>query len=32
MRIAIPSEDKIMDAEVCQSFGRAPYFQITEQL
>lgn len=26
MRIAIPAEDKSLDSNVCQSFGRAPYF------
>lgn len=26
MKIAIPSEGKSIDAEVCQSFGRATYF------
>ncbi len=26
MRIAIPMNDKNLDAEVCPSFGRAPYF------
>lgn len=26
MRIAVPAEEKSMDANICQSFGRAPYF------
>lgn len=26
MKIAIPAENKSMDDNVCQSFGRAPYF------
>lgn len=28
MKIAIPVNDKSMDAGVCQSFGRTPYFLI----
>ena len=28
MRIALPVEDKSMQANVCQSFGRTPYFLI----
>lgn len=28
MKIAIPVNDKYMEAGVCQSFGRAPYFLI----
>lgn len=28
MKIAIPVEDKSMESNVCQSFGRAPYFLI----
>ncbi len=28
MIIAIPVEDKLIDSNVCQSFGRAPYFLI----
>lgn len=26
MKIAVPVEDKSMEAKVCQSFGRAPYY------
>jgi len=28
MKIALPVEDKSMEANVCMSFGRAPYFLI----
>lgn len=28
MRIAIPTDDKNLDSNVCPSFGRAPYFLI----
>lgn len=28
MKIAIPVDDKSMETNVCQSFGRAPYFLI----
>ncbi|NLK36240.1 MAG: dinitrogenase iron-molybdenum cofactor biosynthesis protein, partial [Gracilibacteraceae bacterium] len=28
MKIAIPMDDKNMEASVCISFGRAPYFLI----
>lgn len=28
MKIAIPTEDKSMEANICQSFGRTPYFMI----
>jgi predicted Fe-Mo cluster-binding NifX family protein len=26
MRIALPAEDKSIDSNVCESFGRSPYF------
>lgn len=28
MKIAIPTDDQSMEANVCQSFGRTPYFMI----
>lgn len=28
MKIAIPADEKILENEVCMSFGRAPYFYI----
>lgn len=28
MKIAIPADDNCMEANVCQSFGRTPYFMI----
>lgn len=28
MKIAIPADERILDNEVCMSFGRAPYFYI----
>ncbi len=28
MKIAVPTDDKMMEANVCISFGRAPYFLI----
>ena len=28
MKIAIPVDDKSMEASVCQSFGRTPYFLV----
>ncbi|WP_373483094.1 NifB/NifX family molybdenum-iron cluster-binding protein [Acetobacterium sp.] len=32
MKIAIPADEKILNSEVCMSFGRAPYFYIYETL
>lgn len=30
MKIAIPADEKILNSDVCMSFGRAPYFYIYE--
>ncbi|MBU4438811.1 MAG: NifB/NifX family molybdenum-iron cluster-binding protein [Acetobacterium sp.] len=30
MKIAIPTDEKVLASEVCMSFGRAPYFYIYE--
>lgn len=32
MKIAIPADEKVLNSEVCMSFGRAPYFYIYETL